>query len=186
MTDEEIVALFFDRDQSAIEKTSELYGKKLYSLSYRVLFDEGASEECVNDTYMRAWESIPPDDPKDHLYPYLARIARCFAIDRYRYNHMQKRDAQITSLTDEIDTCLMITDGGNQIFDKLAFSESMNSFLGGLKKDQRVIFLRRYWYMDEISEIAEKYGYSVSKVKSTLMRVRNKLRDHLLKDGIIV
>ena len=88
-------------------------------------------------------------------------------------------------LTNEIETCLKNRNGGDEILDRLAFSESMNSFLKGLKKDQRIVFLRRYWYMDDISGIAKQCGFSESKVKSMLMRVRNRLRDHLIKDGIL-
>ena len=186
MKDEEIVALYIARDQQAIHETSEQYGRRLYQLSYKVVYDEGTAEECVNDTYLRVWENIPPDDPTTYFYPYLARVNRGVAVDRYRYLHAQKRDANMVVLTEEIDTCLMSHNGADEVLDKLAFGESMNRFLGTLKKDQRKVFLRRYWFMDEVTEIAKRYGFSESKVKSTLMRVRNRLREHLLQDGIIV
>lgn len=89
-------------------------------------------------------------------------------------------------LTDEIENCLMSHSDGDSVLDKMAFSDSMNRFLAGLKKEQRIVFVRRYWHMDDVSAIAKKYGFSESKVKSILMRVRNRLRDHLLQDGIIV
>ena len=185
MTDEEIIALYLARDQRAIQETSEQYGRRLYQLSYKVVYDEGTAEECVNDTYLKVWDSIPPDEPNTYFYPYLARVNRGVSIDRYRYLHAQKRDAKMVLLTEEIDTCLM-SHGTDEVVDKLAFGESMNRFLAGLKKDQRTVFLRRYWFMDEVTEIAKRYGYSESKVKSMLMRVRNRLREHLLHDGIIV
>ena len=184
MSDEEIIKLFFDRDQRAISETAGQYGRRLHALSYKVVYDEGTAEECVNDTYLRAWDNIPPDSPESHFYPYLAKITRCFSIDRYRHQHAQKRDSNIVYLTDEIDNCLMSSDPGTGIVDRLAFSESMNRFLEGLKKDQRQVFMRRYWYMEDIKDIAEFYGYSESKVKSMLMRVRNSLRTHLQNDGI--
>ena len=186
MTDEEIIRLYFDRDQRAISETANQYGRQLHSLSYKVVYDTGAAEECVNDTYLRAWNNIPPDSPESFLYPYLARIARCFSIDRYRHMHAKKRDASIVYLTDEIDTCLMTRDARDGIVDRIAFTDSINRFLEGLKTDQRCVFMRRYWYMEDIKDIAEFYGYSESKVKSMLMRVRNRLREHLLLDGISV
>ncbi len=186
MSDEEIIKLFFDRDQQAIKETADQYGRKLYSLSFKVVYDSGTAEECVNDTYLRAWDNIPPDNPASHFYPYLARIVRCFSIDRYRHMHAKKRGADIVYLTDEIDSCLMSKGPGEGIVDRLAFSESMNRFLEGLKKDQRCVFMRRYWYMEDIKDIAKFYGYSESKVKSMLMRIRNRLREHLLMDGILV
>ena len=185
MTDEEIIRLYFDRDQRAINETAVQYGKQLHSLSYKVVYDTETAEECVNDTYLRAWNNIPPDSPMTFLYPYLARIVRCFSIDRYRHMHAKKRDSNIVYLTDEIDSCLMTRDTGEGIVDRIAFAESMNRFLEGLKSDQRVVFMRRYWYMEDIKDIAEFCGYSESKVKSMLMRVRNRLRKHLLQDGIL-
>ena len=185
MSDEEIIDLFRNRDQRAIQETSERYGRRLFQLSYKVVYDEGIAEECVNDTYLRAWDNIPPDNPDSWFYPYLVRIVRCFSIDRYRFLHRQKRGAQMEVLTDEIENCLVSSGGVDEVLDRLAFSESMNRFLEGLKKEQRIVFLRRYWYMDDISEIVSRYGFSESKVKSMLMRVRNRLRDHLIHDGIL-
>ncbi|MEE3467226.1 MAG: RNA polymerase sigma factor [Eubacterium sp.] len=186
MNDEQIVQLYLDRDQRAISETADQYGKKLQALSFKVVYDVGTAEECVNDTYLRAWNNIPPDSPGSHLYPYLARITRCLSIDRYRHLHAQKRDASIVYLSEEIDTCLMTHDSGEGIADQVAFTDSMNRFLEGLKKDHRCVFMRRYWYMDDVKEIAEFYGYSESKVKSMLMRTRNRLREHLLLEGFLV
>ncbi|MCR5201575.1 MAG: RNA polymerase sigma factor [Lachnospiraceae bacterium] len=184
MTDKEIISLYFKRDENAIQETSTQYGKKLYSLSYKVVYDSGTAEECVNDTYLKAWNKIPPDNPVTFLYPYLAKITRGLSIDRYRHMHAAKRGANIVTLTDEIDDIFVNQHQEDMMVDKLVLKDSINKFLGELTKEQRGVFLRRYWYMDSISEIAEFYGFSQSKVKSMLMRIRNRLKEHLIKDGI--
>ena len=146
MTDESIIDLYWAREEQAITESSDKYGAYCNTIAYNILTNHSDAEECVNDTYMRAWENIPPDSPVSHLYPYLARIVRCFSIDRYRHDHAQKRGAQMVVLTDEIDDCLKVRDHRDEIVDRLAFTESMNSFLSSLKKEQRCVAFRRSGY----------------------------------------
>ena len=183
MEDGRIVDLYLSRDESAIEQTQFKYGKRLQILSKRIVYDEGAAEECVNDTYLKAWNSIPPHEPRTYLYAFLARITRGLSLDVYRKNHAQKRQNHMTLITDELDVCIKGNNTTLEMLDERNMKLTINSFLEALPKEKRIIFMKRYWFMESIQSISEEFGYSQSKVKTTLMRVRNKLREHLIKEG---
>jgi RNA polymerase sigma-70 factor (ECF subfamily) len=137
-------------------------------------------EECVSDTYLRVWRSIPPQRP-DRLDSYIARVARNTALDRHDYNRAALRNSSLSLAYEELEFVLPSHDGG---IDAIVFRTFLNQFLRSQKKEARMMFLRRYWYGDSIQQIAVAFGCGEEKVKSTLFRVRNKLRDAMIKEGI--
>ncbi len=184
MEDERIVDLYLNRDEDAIEQTQLKYGKRLHVLSKRIVYDEGAAEECVNDTYLKAWNSIPPHEPRNYLYAFLARITRGLSLDVYRKNHAKKRQTHMTVITDELDICIKGSNTTIEMLDERNLKLAINAFLENLPKEKRIVFMKRYWFMESIKSIAEEFGYTQSKVKTNLMRTRNSLREHLIKEGL--
>lgn len=185
MDDEEIVDLFLARNEMAINKTSEKYGKRLRLLAYRVCGDMPAAEECENDTYLKAWETIPPHTPKTYFFSFLAKITRCIAINCVKRATRQKRSAELLELTQELENSMPHLNDVEAQFDGEMLSKTISEFLRTLNAEKRNIFLRRYWYMDTISDISKRYSISEGKIKSALFRTRNALYDYLLKEGFI-
>lgn len=183
MDDTQIVELYLLRDEAAIERTAEKYGSRLRTLAYGILTDRQAAEECENDTYMQAWNSIPPHEPRDYLYAFLARISRHIALNFCRDRSRLKRSAFITELSAEMEECIPAPDDTGRRTDDMALAAALNAFLGELNEEKRSIFVRRYWYLDSIADISERFALSESKVKTTLFRCRNRLREHLEKEG---
>jgi RNA polymerase sigma-70 factor (ECF subfamily) len=183
--DGEIVKLYWDRSEIAISATAAKYSKYCYRVAYNVLGDHGDAEECVNDAYLRAWGAIPPARPA-RLSTFLGKITRNLALNRLEKRNTEKRgfgtmDAALTELAECIpDTSEPI----EQLADTEIITQSLNAFLAELSKSHRKVFIRRYWYMSELDEIADSYGLSVSNVKSILFRMRKKLRKILEKEGI--
>lgn len=182
MEDREIVSLFLDRDETALKSTSEKYGKRLRSLSFGIVQDTWTAEECENDTYLQAWNSIPPNKPWDYLYAFLARITRHISLNRCRERDSLKRSAHICELSNEMQECIPSSSDGEYLIEDIVLKDLLNSFLAELPKEQRQIFMRRYWFMDSVSEISKRFSVSESKVKTTLFRTRNLLRDYLSKE----
>ena len=186
MDDNKIIDLFLARDESAITQVTEKYGNRLRSLAYNILGDISAAEECENDTYMEAWSSIPPHEPRSYLFPFLARITRHTALDICKERNRLKRSALISELSEELEQCIPSPDDTESRIDALLLSEAINAFLSTLSEDKRNVFIRRYWFMDSVADIAKRYGMSQSKIKSILFRSRNQLREYLEKKGIEV
>ncbi len=186
MEDRKIVDLYWERDEDAIQYTSEKYGKRLRSVSYGVVKDIHTAEECENDTYVEAWNSIPPHRPSDYLYAFLARIIRHISLNCCRNQSRLKRSAFICELSDEMEQCIPAPNNCECRMDDIAFAEMLNGFLASLSTERRNIFLRRYWYLDSIADISERFGLSESKVKSVLFRIRKKLREYLEKEGYVL
>ena len=184
MDDKEIIAMYFERNENAIRETMSNYNGRLLRFAMRFLSDERDAEECVNDTYARAWNTIPPNRP-DNLFAYLAALCRNAALDVIKKNSAQKRSAQLVELTQEMNEC--IPDSNNITEEQSEeFSKCLNEYLATLQKDKRAVFLGRYWYNESISEIAKRTGFSQSKVKTMLHRMREELRKYIKgKDGII-
>ena len=183
MEDEKIVELYFERNESAIERTSEKYGKRLRAVSNGILKDIETAEECENDTYLEAWNIIPPNEPKTYLYAFLARIIRNISLNFCRKKNALKRNAFVCELSAEMEECIPSTDDMDCRIDDMVFAEIINKFLSELDAEKRKIFVRRYWYMDSVTEISEKLLLSESKVKTSLFRTRKKLREFLEKEG---
>lgn len=183
MEDIEIIELFNSRNQKAISKTAEKYGKYCYNISYNILANSEDSEECVNDTYMKVWQSVPPDYPRV-FSAYLGRITRNLSLDKYRRQRTEKRGGSTVNIIfDELENCLPAK---NNTTDEVELTELINSFLKTLPEDKRRIFVRRYWYFSSVKEIAEFYGISESKVKMTLSRTREKFRRFLEKSEVSI
>ena len=186
MEDAQIVTLFLARDEGGIQATSDKYGGRLRQLGFRLLPDRLTVEECENDTYLLAWESIPPHQPRDYLFPFLARLMRHRVLDVCRSLRRRNEIARLTALTRELEDCLPGPDHTQALVDALALGESLNAFLKALPEEARNLFLRRYWFFDPVAAIARRYGLTQSKVKTTLFRTRQGLRDHLTKEGFTV
>ncbi len=179
MNDKEIVALFWGRDQTAITYIAAKYGPRLRGLALGITGDAGDAEECVNDTYLKAWNAIPPHRPEGYLYPFLARITRQLALNVCRRRHK----ARVELFGDELEQCLPAEDSAVTRLDGQELARVLDDFLATLKDEQRRVFVRRYWYLDAIDDIADRFSLSRSKVTSILFRCRNRLRDYLKKEG---
>ena len=184
MEDSKIVDLFLMRSEDAIAETDAAYGRKLHALSNRILNNREDAEESVSDTYMKAWETIPPQKPK-FLYAFLASICRHMSFHKVDWRMAEKRNAEIVSLSQEMEMCIP-DDTQERVLEGREQGRIMNTFLENLPKESRLIFMRRYWHLDTIAEIAARYGMTESKVKSQLSRTRAKLCTYLEKEGIPV
>lgn len=181
-----IVDLFLERDEKAIHNSREKYGKRLNLLSSRIVKDKQAAEECENDTYMKAWNSIPPNEPREYLYPFLAQITRRLSLNYCRDKQRLKRNAHICELSMEMEACIPDPNDGECKVRDIELKQTINGFLATLSEEKRNIFLRRYWYCDSITEIAEIFEISESKAKTTLFRIRNLFRTYLKKEGYTI
>lgn len=186
MDDGRIVDLFLARDEAAIRYAAEKYGGRLRALSQGIVGDVQTAEECENDAYAEAWSAIPPHEPRDYLYAFLARIVRNISLNRCRDRDRLKRKAVVCAFSTELEQCIPAPDDCQCRLDDLALRAAINGFLAGLSAEKRRIFLRRYWYLDSIGDIARRYGLSGSKVKTTLFRMRRQLRDYLEKEGYTI
>lgn len=186
MEDDQIVGLFWKRSEEAIHQTRLKYGQYCHVIAYHILYSSEDAEECVNDTYMRAWNSMPPNRPA-RLKSFLGKITRGLSLDRYRKQHARKRGMGVIPLVlEELQECIPAGNAGGDFTDDLALIELLNAFLAMLPPETRKIFLRRYWYMDSIREISNGYGMSESKVKMRLLRTRKLLKEFLEKEGVRV
>ena len=186
MEDNRIVELYWERDEAAIEQSSAKYGRYCRSIAYNILYNDEDVEECVNDTWMRAWGSIPPARPVS-LRAFLGKITRNLALDRYDAARAQKRGGgEFCAVLDELSEYIPDTGSGYESVEDIEIEEILNSFLESLSPERRKVFMRRYWYMDSIKEIAEFYEISESKVKTVLFRSRAELKAVLTKEGIEV
>lgn len=183
MEDTRIVDLYLNREESAIEETAKQYGNRLRALSFGMVGDKETAEECENDTYMEAWNRIPPHEPRTYLYAFLARIVRHISLNRCRADKRLKRHAVICELTAELEQCIPAPDDTECLLDDMAFRELINGFLRMLSEEKRNVFLRRYWYMDSVAELAKRFSISESKVKVMLYRCREAFRTYLEKEG---
>ena len=186
MEDTQIIDLYWDRDQGAIPATAGKYGGFLHTLSWNILRSHHDAEECVNDTYFRAWNAIPPEIPRV-LKHFLSRIARNLAFDRLDYITAKRRDVHMITLLSDLDACLPDPrpDVEAAVDAKLA-AGSVNRFLSQLDKKDCAVFLSRYYYSMAISEIADKLGLTERNVKYRLSCLRQKLRKQLEREGINV
>ena len=184
MDDRAIIELYNQRDENAIGETQKKYGRYCHYIAYNILQSNEDSEECVNDAYMKVWNSIPPHKP-ERLSSFIGKITRNTALDRYAQNRAQKRDSGVALALDELEECLTVS-AVEDLSDDLALKEAINSFLGTLPKRTRVIFMRRYWYLLSVKEIADGLEMSESNVKVTLLRTREKFRKYLEKEGIVI
>lgn len=185
MEDAQIIKLFFDRSEQAIKETDTKYGRYCYSIAYNILTNQEDAEESVNDAYLSAWNSIPPQCPPA-LAVFLGKITRNISIDRWRkYRSSKRSTGQIDLALDELQACVSGAESPEDVAIRNEILASINLFLATLKETERSVFLCRYWYLDSMEEIAGKTGFTVSKVKSMLFRIRKRLHMHLSKEGLV-
>ncbi len=183
MEDVKIIELFFERDERALSETELKYGDRCNSLAFRILNSKEDSEEAVNDALMKAWNTIPPNNPSS-LFSYLAMLCRQISIDKLRKSTSKKRGLGEYELSiEELESCIPNELRQTEIENDL-LKDTLNSFLSKLPKKKRVIFMSRYWAFYSISEIAENLNMSEGSVKMTLLRTREKLRDFMEKEGV--
>lgn len=186
MEDSKIVELYFERNESALAETAEKYGNYLFKIAYGILADNEDSEESVNDTYLSAWDSIPPHRPMV-LRTYLSKLTRRISIDLLRKKTTKKRrESQFSLSLSELEGCVSGKGMVDEELDVRELSKAVSDFLRTLKKDARVLFVRRYYFCDSLKGAAKYVGVSESKAKTTLYRTREKLREYLLKEGFAV
>ena len=182
MQDEEIVNLYWARSENAIAETETKYGRYCHYIAYQILNNDEDAKEIVSDTYLKAWNTIPPQKP-DKLKPYVGMISRQLALDAYEAAHAQKRGGRVTLLLDELSECIPDNDSGDDIGESVALREALNEFVRSLPDMAQKVFVRRYWYASSVTEIAEAYSMKESSVTVLLMRTRRKLKDFLKKEG---
>lgn len=186
MDDRQIIELYNGRSEAAISETADKYGRYCHYVAYNILYNEQDSEECVNDTWFRAWNTIPPQQP-NRLSTFLGKITRNLALDKYKYYNREKRGGgQAALVLDELNECLPAANNTEQVVDDKLLVEVLNGFLRSLPAEKRQMFVRRYWYLSSISEIAKHFGISESNTKIILLRTRNKLKHVLEKEGIVL
>lgn len=184
MDDKQIIKLFLARNEAAIRHTDDTYGRRLFVLADNIVKNDQDAEESVSDTYMKAWDTIPPQQPL-HFFAYLAKICRNFALGKLDWKNAAKRKAEVVSLTQEMELCIPDTTRDAQLEGK-ELGRILNAFLRTLTPENRMVFMRRYWYVDTVAEIAARYGISESAVMTRLSRTRAKLCTYLQKEGIRV
>ena len=184
MEDSKIIELLFARNEDGIKHMDDTYGRRLFVLADNIVKNDQDAEESVSDTYMKAWDTIPPKKPM-HLFAYLAKICRNFALKKLDWKAAAKRNAEVVSLTNEMETCIPDESRDREVEAK-ELGRILDTFLRTLSDENQMVFLRRYWYLDTVAEIAHRYGMSESKVKTQLHRTRAKLHAFLEKEGITV
>jgi RNA polymerase sigma-70 factor (ECF subfamily) len=184
MNDETIIELYWMRSEMAIKNTEDKYGGKLHQLAMKILFNHEDAEESVNSTYLTAWNTIPPQKPV-YLFAYLAKICRYVCYGKLDWKTAKKRQSEIVELTAEMESCIPAPVRDADIEGE-KIGQILNTFLLELPEEKRLIFMRRYWYGDSIRDISGRYGIGESKVKVSLHRTRNALRNFLEKEGIKV
>lgn len=183
MEDEKIVRLYWDRNEQAISATSEKYGGYCTSIARNILGNREDAEECVNDTYLNAWNSMPPHKP-GVLSTFLGKITRNLSFNKYKYNTAKKRgEGQLPAVLDELAQIVSGKDNVEQEIDRKELVRAIDEFLKMISPKKRSIFVCRYWYTDSISEIAVRHGMKESAVSTALGRLRLKLKNHLLERG---
>ena len=183
MDDKKIVELYFARSEDAIKETEKKYGRYCYRIAYNILYSKEDSEECVNDTYVKAWHAMPPHNPW-RLSTFLGKITRNLALDRYAYHKADKRYGNTVLVYEEIAECIPHPGENCSVADEVALKIAIDGFLSSLSKEQRMIFLRRYFYLSPVKQIARDFGMTESNVKIILYRTRKQFKEYLEAQGI--
>jgi RNA polymerase sigma-70 factor (ECF subfamily) len=187
VSDEQIIALYWERSEAAISETAAVYGRYCHKIAMNILANHEDADECVNDTYARAWNAIPPGRP-DRLSAFLGRITRNLALHVWEKRQAEKRGGgQFDVVLSELEEVL--SDGGSSVEQQMEakiVTEALNTFLSAQSDVNRRLFVRRYWHTDSLGEIAADFGMSVTKAKSILFRMRKNLKNYLESEGIIV
>lgn len=184
MNDEKIVALFFERSEQAIVELDKKYGRACYAVSYNILNDRQDAEECVNDAYLGAWNAIPPARPNP-LLPFVCRIVRNISLKRYAQRTAVKRNSSYDVALEELEGCLASSTSIEEEIAQRELAQVIEAFLDTLSKENRVIFLRRYWFSDAYADIAARVGLTEKNVSVRLTRMRKELRKYLVEREVL-
>lgn len=184
MDDTQIIALFFARSEQAVAEAMKRYGSAVWKVSTNILKDRQDAEECYSDTFHAVWNLIPPNRPK-YLGAYLCRIARNISLKRYETNTAQKRNGHYDIAMEELEDTIPALATVEQEYDAKELAQYLSRFLWGLSKEDRYLFLRRYWFLDPVQEIGRHIGMSPHSVSVRLCRLRQKLQTYLVKEGMI-
>ena len=185
MDDTEIIALYIRRDASAIQKTDGKYGRFCHRIALNILSIQEDAEECVSDTYLKVWQSIPPQKPAC-FKAWLGKIVRNISLDLWRKNHRQKRYSGIEQLFDELEECLPSLSDTDAEIEKHELVDVLNHWLAGLSKNDRILFMRRYWNGEAVKDLAKLYHSSPANLANRLQYLRKKLKTALEKEGIML
>lgn len=185
MEDLQIIQLYWQRDPAAIQESSEKYGSYCFAIAERILGDAEDAKECVNDTWLRAWQAIPPQKPRV-LRLFLARITRNLAFDRYSARQTEKRGGRELALVlDELADCVGSGRDTAAAYEAKELGQAVQRFLETLPERERALMLRRYFFAEPVADIAKRYGLRAGNVSAILSRGRKKLRAHLEKEGYL-
>ena len=186
MDDNEIIDLYWARSQQAIAESERKYGAYCRTVARNILSRTEDAEECVNDTWLRAWNVMPPQRPA-LLQAFFGRLTRNLSLDRWRRDRAQKRGgSQVELALEELEDCLAARDRVDEAMDAQTTADLISGFVRGLAQQDRVLFVRRYWHLDDIQTLAKRMGMGQSQVKSRLHRIRQRLKAELEKEGVAV
>ena len=185
MNDEKIIELFFERSEQAITELDGKYGKVFHSLSFKILNNHQDAEECVNDSYLGTWNAIPPANPNP-LLAFVCKIVRNISLKRYEQNTAAKRNSYYDVAMEELEDCISSSMAVEDEIAEQELTKMIESFLDSLSKENRVIFLRRYWFSDTYTDIAKRVGFTQKNVSVRLTRLRKELRKYLLEREVLV
>jgi len=183
MDDSKIIELFYERSEQAIVALSDKYGSVCLKVAFNILNNTEDSEECVNEAYLGAWNTIPPQNPNP-LLSYVCRIVRNLAVKKYHSNTALKRNSIYDVALDELENCFASSVSVEDEFNAIETARIINGFLSKLDKENRILFVRRYWYSDSIDDLAKIFETSNHNISVRLFRLREKLKKHLIKDRI--
>lgn len=183
MDDRSIIEMYFERDERAIKETDEKYGRLCHGIAYNILGSAEDAEECVSDTYMGVWNAIPPERPRE-FKAFVCAIARRISLKRLEFLTREKRSVNMTVSFSELESVL--PDESAEMIGDRELGRLISDFLRTQKKDARNVFVRKYYFFDTVEEIARRYSFSQSKVKSILYHTRKRLKEYLSKEGIEV
>lgn len=182
MEDLQIIELYFKRDEAAITETASKYGAFCHGIAFNVLSNHADAEECVNDTYLQAWNSIPPLRP-DKFGSWLGRVIRNIAINLWNKNHRQKRYAGIEQVLNELEECIPGPQTVEHIMEEKELAKAIDMWLTSLPQDDRVLFMRRYWYGESVKQLAKKCGVTPGKLAKRMFKLRQSLKSTLEREG---
>jgi RNA polymerase sigma-70 factor (ECF subfamily) len=185
MNDERIIELFFERSEQAIKEPDDKYGKVFHSLSFKIVNNRQDAAECVNDSYLATWNAIPPAKPNP-LLAFVCKIVRNISLKRYEQNIAAKRNSHYDVAMEELEDCLVSTTTIEEEIAERELTGIIESFLDSLSKENRVIFLRRYWFSDTYADIAKQVGLTEKNVSVRLTRLRKELRKYLLEREVLL
>ncbi len=185
MEDQQIIELFFRRDEMALTETAKKYGSFCLRTAMNILTMREDAEECVNDTYHTAWNRIPPTKP-DSFKAFLGRIVRNFSISKYRALHAKKRFNGLEVMLSELGDCIPAQESVERTLEARELSGYINAWLEGLGTEDRVLFVRRYWYGDEVRDLAENCGSTAAQMSQRMLRLRRRLKKFLTEKGVVL